>query len=251
MKNIAQTGRRELDTHRRWISGVTASLPRYEDVDLDGNKEWVVDVYIGPLEMVSEGIVYSCLIASYAAELVGDLKQPVMLERSKQGKYTVVARTKNLAAGVVFEEDEEVAEPTYELTRYNLSSLGLRWIPDLDWVLEPLQADPDDELQADPDEPLQEVRAFDAFGLQVVGPEATEPEDFPDGSLPPAPGGGSGYSPAPGKGSLYDPTPIVSTTKKHLAVFPAKFGPYGDPDAMAWGDEDSVLQPMISKVVTE
>lgn len=250
-KNVSLAGRRELHAHRRWISGVTASTPRYQEVDSAGNKEWVVDVYIGPLEYVEKNIVLDVPIAPYARHLVGDIKQPVLLERSKQGKYTVVGRTKTLASGVQFEEGD-IDEPTFHLVQHNYASLRLRFIPDLDWVLEQLQADPADVLQADPEEPLQEVRAFDAWAFQVLGPEATEPEDYPPGSVPPAPGGGAGggssYDPSGPKGALYDETPIEVTTTKHTSVKPAKLGPKGDPDAMDWGV--SVLQPMITKVIT-
>lgn len=248
MRNVAQTGRKELEAHRQLVTGVTASVPRYEVVDLDGNKEWVVDVYIGPLEHVEENVIFSVLIAPYARELVSDIGQPVLLERSKQGKYSVIGRTKNQTSGVVF-EGGDVEEPTFWIVRDNFASLRLRWLPDLDWVLEELQDDEDAPLQADPDEPLQQVRAFDAFGLQVVGPEATEPEDFPPGSLPAPPGGGSGYSPSAAKGGLYSPIPIETSTSKHVASFPSKFGPKGDPDAMDWGVSE--LQPMILKVIIE
>lgn len=246
MKNIAQTGRRELEAHRRWVVGVTASEARYEVVDVDGAKEWVIDVYVGPLEHVTDNIVKSCLIASYARELVADAKQPVLLERSKQGKYTVVGRTSTMPAGVVF--DSEVTEPSFELVRDNLATLRLRFLPDLDWELEPFGG-PGKKFRSSPDKPFQIVRAFDAFGVQMVGPEAAAPEEIADGSMPRPPGGGAGYSPAAAKGALYAPAPASAKTSKHTAIYKAKFGPKGDPDAMSWGV--SVFRPTITKTILE
>lgn len=245
-RNVALFGRRELQAHRRWVTGVTASPPAYIEVDGAGNKEWVVDVFIGPTTAEDLNIVKACPIAPYARLLVTDIKQPVMLERSKQGKYTVVGRAKVLAAGIQFEEGD-IEEENYHLVRHNFADLRVRFIADLDYVLEELQVDEDTELQADEDEPLQTVKAYDAFGNQVIGPGAVTPDGGADGDSPPPPGGGDGYSPAPGKGALYGGTPYKTTTTTGVSAMPAKLGPYGDPDAMTWGE--SVLQPMIYKKI--
>lgn len=245
MRNVAQVGRRELHAHRQIVFGVTASEPRYQVIDSEGNKEWVIDVYIGPLEHIEQNVVFDVPIASYARHLVGDVKQPVSLERSKQGKYTVIGRAKTMPAGAQFEEGD-VDTPTFQFVQHNFADLGLLWLPDLDWTLEELQVDEDTPLQADEDEPLQQIRAFDAFGLQVVGPEAVAPGDYPDGSLPPAPSGST--SPSAEKGALYSPDPIKSTTTKHLKIIPSKLGPKGDPEAMDWGV--SVLSFWITKTET-
>ena len=120
--------------------------------------------------------------------------------------------------------DSSILNPTYHEVEHNLADLRLLFVADLDYQLEAFQETEDTELQADPDEPLQVIRATDAFGRQVLGPEV-------EGE--------------PGDDIL--PTPVKSTTTRHMSVNPAKFGPYGDPDAMRWGDPDSVLQPIFQK----
>lgn len=243
-KNVALFGRRELQAHRRLVTGVTASPPAYIEVDSAGNKEWCVDVFIGPTATEDLNIAKACPIAPYARELVTDIKQPVLLERSKQGKYTVIGRAKVLPAGIQFDEGD-VEEETFHLVRHNLADLRVRFIADLDYVLEEYQETPDTPYQADEDEPYQVLKAYDAFGNQVIGPGAVAPDGGADGDLPPPPGGGAGYSPAPGKGALYGGTPSKTTTKTGVSAMPAKYGPYGDPDAMVWGESE--YQPMIYK----
>lgn len=222
-RNVALFGRREMQAHRRFVSGVTATVPRYQDVDGDGNKEWVVDVYLGPLDAVEVNIVKDVPIAPYARVLVSDMKLPVTMERSKQGKYTVIGRTKTYAAGVMG-ADGDIDEPTYHQVTHNLADLRVRHIADLDYVLETLQVTPSTQLQADPDEPLQVVRAYDAFGNQVIGPEA---DDEP---------------------SLVAIAAEEVVETRHLRIMMAKLGPNGDPLAMDWGV--SVLQPSVQEVVT-
>lgn len=221
-KNIAVFGRRELEAHRQWITGVTASLPTYEEMDGAGHKEWVVDVYIGPIDLVELNIIQNVPIAPYAKELVTDLRQPVTLERSKQGKYTVIGRAKVMASGAQT-PDETILDATYHFVTHNLADLRALHVADLDWEFEPLQATPSTPLQADPSEPLQDIRGFDAFGNQIAGVDA---EDAP---------------------SRFAPAPVEQTKTRHVKIAMAKFGPKGDPEAMDWGV--SVLQPVIQIVV--
>lgn len=229
-KNIALFGRRELHAHRRLVTGMTAGVPVYKEMDRAGNKEWVVDVYVGPAEASSVNVIHDCPIALYAKNLVTDIRQPVQLERSKQGKYTVVGRAKVVTAGSQL-PDETILEPTYHEIKHNLADLRLLFVADLDYHLEPFQEDPDPDtgtpLQADEDEPLQVIRATDAFGREVLGPDAEDP--------PP----------------LLDPVPASTTTTRHVVIQPAQFGEYGNPLAMKWGDEGSEFQPMLQTVVNQ
>lgn len=218
-RNIALAGRRELEAHRRFVTGVTASLPLYEVVDGAGNKEWVVDVYIGPLERVETDIVRKAPIAPYARNLVSDIRQPVTLERSKEGKYTVIGRAKVFTAGAQT-PDGSIFEPTYHSTVFNLAALGLSFIADLDYQLDEFQDTPAKKFQENPTDPYQVIRAFDAFGNQCVGPEAVDPP------------------------VQVDPDPQETTTTCHVVMKVAKFGPFGDPEALQWG-QGTEFQPSI------
>jgi len=224
-KNVALFGRRELEAHRRFVTGVTASIPRYQTADAAGSKEWVVDVYIGPLELLDEekrNIIFDVPIAPYARQRVTDIRQPVELERSKQGKYTVIGRSKVLASGTQLPEGS-IFEPTYHLVKHNLADLGLTFIADLDYEREPFQQTPTTPYQASPTEPYQVIKGFDAFGKQVIGPGAVV--------VPPA----------------LQPAPEMTVTTRHVRILPAKYGPKGDPLAMNWGV--GTYQPMIQELV--
>lgn len=223
VKNLALFGRRELTAHRRFVTGVTASVPKYKALDSDENKEWVVDVYLGALGTEETNVVVDVPIAPYARQLITDIKQPVTLERSKQGMYTVIGRAKIMTAGAMGSEGS-IDEPTYHQVSHNLANLQLRFIADLDYVLESLQASAGTQLQADVDEPLQVVRAYDAFGNQVIGPEA---DDAPE--------------------LLATEAEEVVVTR-HVRIMMAKFGPKGDPLAMDWGVSE--LQPAVQEIVT-
>jgi hypothetical protein len=117
-----------------------------------------------------------------------------------------------------------IAQPTYHLVEYNLSSLRLSFTADLDYALEKLQPTPGTKLQAAPTEKLQAITVTDAFGAVVGGPGAVNPP------------------------VRYAAKPQVTTKTKHVRLVMAKFGPKGDPLAMQWGS--SVLQPSIQEVVT-
>jgi hypothetical protein len=209
MRNVAQLGRRELEAHRDIVVGVTSSVPAYKIVDDAGHKEWVVDVYIGPLEDVEKAIVRDVPIAAYAKELVGDIRQPVQLFRSKQGKYTVTGRAKILTAGAQM-PDGSITEPTFRSVSYNLAELELEYVADLDYSLETLGGF-GAVLQATEDTPLQTIRGYDAFGNQVIGPEL--PEVAPRFSI----------------------EPVVVVRTRHTVLTMSTLGPPGDPGAMRWG----------------
>jgi len=225
-RNVSLFGRRELAAHRRFVTGVTASMPIYKEVDGAGNKEWVVDVYLGPLELVTANVLKDVPIAPYARNLVTDLMQPVTLERSRDGKYTVTGRAKVLAAGAMA-PDGDIEEPTFHRVLHNLADLRLRHIADLDYVLEPYQETPTTPLQTTPDEPMQTIRAYDAFGNQVLGPEVEDPLE------------------------LYAIEGSAGTQTRHVQFVPAKYGPPGDPLAMQWGEPGSIYQPVYQVVVTD
>ncbi len=219
MRNIAQISRRELDAHRTLVNGVTASVPAYIEVDTAGNKEWVVDVYIGPLLGLS--ILRNVPIIPAAKQNVTDMRQPVQLERSKQGKYTVVGRAKVMSAGMQTPEGT-VLEPTYREIEVNLAVIQCEHIADLDYTVSALQVD-SEPFQADAEEVLQEVTAVDAFGEIVLGPDAENPPD------------------------LIANEDVTVAKTRHVRVAVSTFGPPGDPNAMVWGT--SALQPSVQEVL--
>lgn len=178
MRNIAQIGRRELEAHRRSINGITAEKPRYAVVDSQDHKEWVVDVYVGPLEQDQPNIIRNVPIAPYARNLIGDVRQPVELERSKQGHYTVVGRAKVVPAGTQTPEGS-ILDASYQEVRANLAQLGLLWTADLDVTRVPWGSRPWGEF------PWAEVEISDAFGAVLAGPDV-DAEDVPP-MLAPAP----------------------------------------------------------------
>lgn len=224
MRNIAQVSRRELEAHRVIVNGVTASVPLYAEVDTAGNKEWVVDVFIGPLLGIS--ILRNVPIVPAAKENVTDIRQPVLLERSKQGKYTVVGRAKVMSAGVQTPEGS-VLEPTYREIEVNLAALKCEFIADLDYSVSVFQADPGDQFQADAEQPLQAISAVDAWGNPVLGP------DLDDDDIPPL--------------LLQEPTTAGKT--RHVKVLMATLGPPGNALAMSWGDPTKPFQPAVSEIV--
>ncbi len=168
-KNVALFGRRELQAHRRFVTGLTASRPTYKEVDPAGNKEWVVDVYIGPLDNVELNIIRDVPVSPYARQVVGDIRQPVLLERSKQGRYTLVGRAKHAPAGAQMPEGS-ILEPTYHRVEYNLAELNTRFIADVTYKLEGWG-----EKTWNDGGPWQAVDGVDAFGNVVVGEDAEDP----------------------------------------------------------------------------
>lgn len=221
MKNVALAANREIADKQVVVNGVTASAPAYIEVDQAGNKEWVVDVYIGPLVDVS--ILKNVPIIPAAKQNVTDVRQPVQLERSKQGKYTVVGRAKVMSAGVQA-PDGSILEPQFREIEVNLAQLDILHVADLDYSAEELQADDDPitgtQLQADDDEPLQVITATDAFGHPVGGDD----DDCTDESV-----------------ATLDPVKAGKT--RHVRIDVAMLGDYGDPEAMLWGESE--LQPSI------
>ncbi len=212
MKNIAIAARRELQAHRRFDTGVTASRPTYKAIDTVGNKDWVADVYLGPLDPSSVAIARDVLIAPYARQLVTDVRQPVLLERSKQGKPTIVGRAKIMPGGAQMPEGS-ILEPNYNRIEYNLAELGLMFIADLEVDAEYWG---EKEWGSDPDAPWQQFTFTDAFGNVVVGADV-DPAD-----IPPA----------------LAPDPAKTTTTKHVVLTAKTWGPGGDLHALAWGTDE-------------
>jgi len=173
MRNAAVLSRRELEAHARYVSGVTATTPVYKEIDQAGNKEWLVDVYIGLPTSSSMAIIRNVPVAPFARQLVSGARIPVSLERSRQGKYTVVGRAKEMTAGAQT-PDGSILEPTYHEIEYNLADLGLLFIPDFDFTPEAWG----DKTWGDADKPWQSVEAVDAFGAEIMGPDV-DPADVP------------------------------------------------------------------------
>ncbi len=225
-RDIAVIGRQEIEARRRFSVGMTESDPRLEVLDAELREAWVIDVFIGIPgdEADDDEVLKSVPISVSAREHVTDEGQPVLLARSHQGKLTVVGRAMNVPAGFSF---GDIFEDNLHIRRLNYSALKLGWLPDLDWVLEELQDDPDTPLQGDPDEPVQVVTAFDAFGDQVFGPGVTSPPLKVQ--------------------EMLQVEPLTETKARHRTIKEAKLGPFGDPDAMQFGVSE--LQPTIVRSV--
>jgi len=208
MKNLALLGRRELVAHRRFVTGVTASIPAYKEVDSLGNKEWVVDVFIGPLDVAEPNVIFNVPIPPYARQVIGQIRQPVLLERSKQGKYTVIGRAKELPAGAQMPEGS-ILEPTYHRIEHNLAQLGVLHIADIDWSLQGWDTEPWDMGV------WQAITGQDAFGNLVVGPDVAA-EDVP---------------------TQLDPEPDIVTTTKHTILTLRTWGNPNEPGGFRWGTD--------------
>ncbi len=208
MRNEALSSRRELQSHRRFVTGVTASAPAYKEIDSLGNKEWVVDVFLGPQEANPLNILKDILVASTARQTVAKVRQPVLLERSKQGKYTVIGRADTMPAGVQMPEGS-VLEPTYHRNEYNLAELGTAFIADITYRFERWG-----EKAWGDGLPWQEVKGYDAFGNQVVGSELPA-------ELAPA---------------IYSPTPVATTITRHVLVTVRSWGGPAE-SGLRWGTD--------------
>ncbi len=174
-RNIAQISRLEVEAHRQFALGITASDPEFKEVDGAGNKGWVIDVYTGPViddeAGTEDGILSDVPIASVARAVVGQKNIPVLLERSRQTGWTVVGRSETARAGYVL---GTVTEDNYHRRLYNYRALKLLHLPDLDFTVETFGAATARWKAGDTTE-MQIVRATDAFGHQVMGPEVTNP----------------------------------------------------------------------------
>jgi len=102
-----EISRRELERHQRRIIGITASAPRF--VDVNGVSEWVCDVRVGRVEQ--QGLIRDCLIAQWALGVVNDFDVPVLMERSEAGRLTIIARS-------------EVRLPNVSLRTFSFAQLG-------------------------------------------------------------------------------------------------------------------------------
>lgn len=174
MKMIAhQIARREIEAHRKTVNGITAEQPRYAVVDKAGNKEWVVDVYLNPDGKEEPSIARNVPIAPIAHELITDVRMPVEMQRSKQGKLTIVGRGKVVPAGAQM-PDGSPLDPSYHEIKPNLAQLGLLWTQDLDYQVEKWGEKP----WGAPGKPWRSITITDAFGNIVSGPDV-DPEDVP------------------------------------------------------------------------
>ncbi len=173
MRNIARISRKEIIAHRQFETGMTASVPTCKIMDALGNKAWVADVYLGPATGNNVSVLKDVLIASTAKQLIGDIRQPVRLERSKQGKYTIVGRAEFIPAGAQSPEGS-ILEPTYRETSVNLADLDLLFLADLDYEVEPFG----EGVFGEEGRALERINAWDAWGNQVMG-EDVDPESIP------------------------------------------------------------------------
>jgi len=219
MKNAPVSARRELQAHRRFVTGMTASSPRYQEVDTVGNKEWVVDVYIGPQDGNPINIIRDVLVTSTARSLVSKLGQPVLLERSKQGKYTVVGRSHTMPSGAQLPEGSPL-DGHYHRNEFNFSSLKTQFIPDLTFELEVWG----DKAVWGGGDPWQDVRGFDAFGNQVLGVDAVDPPN------------------------LLSIDPIESKKVRHISISKKRWG--GTDSPLIWSS-DKWAEPLYTVVELE
>ncbi len=208
MKNAALLARREMEAHRRLVTGLTACQPQYKVVDPSGHKEFVVDVYLDPLLQTEQNIARDVPVAPYAAQLVTGARQPVQLERSKQGKYTVVARAKVAPAGWQAPEGS-ILEPTYNQIVYNLAELDALHLANLTFQKERWGI----KAWGAPGKVWQDIIGTDAFGNQVMG-GTIDPEDVPE------------------KIRL---DPVTRTKVRHIIMTRKTWGPVGGEHALRWG----------------
>lgn len=218
MRNEALAARRELQAHTRFVTGVTASAPSYKAIDSLGNKEWVVDVYLGPLTD-GTNIVKDVIVASTARQTVAKARLPVLLDRSMQGKFTVIGRADTMPAGAQMPEGS-ILEGNYHRIEYNLAELRTGFIADITYVDEKWG----DKVWGD-GRPWKDVIGFDAFGNQVLG------NDLDPGTIPPQLG----------------LVPATTTTTRHVLL--TKRG-WGGPDPLRWGLDrwGEPLQKLIENV---
>lgn len=174
-RNIAAISRMELEAARQFIRGTTASDPVWKEIDGAGNKGWVIDIFLGPIaddaDGTQDGLLEDVPIASVARAVVGQNNIPVLLERSRQTGWTVVGRSDTAPAGY---DPGTILEDNYHRFLYNYRELRLMHLPDLDFVLETF-GEATARWKAGDTTAMQIVRAFDAFGHQVLGPGVTNP----------------------------------------------------------------------------
>lgn len=224
MRNAALAARKELEAHRQFDNGVTASAPSYKAIDTVGNQDWVVDVFLGPININPTNIARDVLIAPYARQLVTDARQPVLLERSLQGKLTVVGRGKIMPGGAQMPEGS-ILEATYNRIEYNLADLRLMFIADLDIDAEAWG----DKNWAENGKPWQQVTLTDAFGNVVVGDGVDTAAISPQ----------------------FVPSPVATVTTRHVILTVKTWGPGGDPHALSWGvDEWGAPDQILSELTS-
>ncbi len=111
VSTAAEVARREVDRHRQRFIGITINAPSFQDVN--GVLEYVVDVRIGTNEKFE--IVREVLIAQEAQGIVTDAKVPVTIERSENGRLSIIARS-------------DVRLPDIQANSYTFGELGFAFM---------------------------------------------------------------------------------------------------------------------------
>ncbi len=111
VSTAAEVARREVDRHRQRFIGITINAPIFKDVN--GVLEYVVDVRIGTNETFE--IVREVLIAQEAQGIVTDAKVPVTIERSENGRLSIIARS-------------DVRLPDIQADSYTFGELGFAFM---------------------------------------------------------------------------------------------------------------------------
>ncbi len=89
VSTAAEVARREVNRHRQRFIGITINAPIFKNVN--GVLEYVVDVRIGVDETFE--VVREVLIAQEAQGIVTDQAVPVTIERSENGRLSIIARS--------------------------------------------------------------------------------------------------------------------------------------------------------------
>lgn len=225
-RNVAVIGRREVEAHRQFVTGITACDPVWKEVDAAGNKGWVVDVFLDSgyedLDGTITGKLFDVSMSSQARQKVSEEGQPVVLERSKQMGWTVIGRADVVPAGFAI---GTIYEENYHRFQYNFRSLKLSHVPDLDWELETL-GDAVSRWNGGDESAFQLVRAWDAFGHQVLGPEVINPPQEVQDRL--------------------SAQPKTKLTKRHLVIRPETLGEA----VLRWNSGDtSAMQKTLGTLV--
>ncbi len=111
VSTAAEVARREVDRHRQRFIGITINAPIFKDVN--GALEYVVDVRIGTNEKFE--IVREILIAQEAQGIVTDAKVPVTIERSENGRLSIISRS-------------DVRLPDIQADSYTFGELGFAFM---------------------------------------------------------------------------------------------------------------------------
>lgn len=110
-----EISRRELERHGGQIIGITASVPAMKDQN--GVLEFCCDVRIGVRE--NQGLVKDVLIAQNQIGVITDMNVPVIMETSRSGRLTIIART-------------QIRLPDVSLRTYTYDELDLVFMTNLE-----------------------------------------------------------------------------------------------------------------------